>query len=44
MKVAVKKWKKLKTVCSVFLLLAVLLAGCQKKMDFQDYLDLGENT
>lgn len=42
MKVAVKKWKKLKTVCSVFLLLAVLLAGCQKKMDFQDYLDLGE--
>lgn len=36
-------WNRIKRFCSVLLVLAILLlAGCQKKMTVQDYLDLGE--
>ena len=43
MKSAIKKRERLKTICSVLLILVfLLLCGCKKKLNFQDYLDLGE--
>lgn len=38
------KWLKIRKKFAVLLLIAtmVIMAGCKKKMNFQDYLDLGE--